>query len=402
MRPSGYPLRYSASVRRPQDLCSARRRGVIESERSLSQMKPSWKGLLLLSLLGACERSPLNGKPAVAGGGSSGGTSTIGGASGGSSGSGSGLPVARIGDDGFCGATTCPQGQQCCLSTGNCVAPSRVASDCPEPTPKPAICGGATCPAGQTCCLLDGTCIDPATAGTSCPKPSVASNGGSLPSTTSNGGSLPSAPSSGDSLPCASNADCRPTQFCQKSPLSRGCLGPGTCQSRSNCGFSWGTPGYCGCDGVTYSDIQSACRAGVRIIADFACGTPVNPDVMPGSPRAPVIYCGTSDQCPQGQQCCSITGRCYDPSVPYLCKLPPPGTSISCVDDSQCTNVEFCSGSGCSGPGGCAGFSAAACGGELKPVCGCDGKSYTNAGCAVAARVRTAHDGICGGADSGP
>ncbi len=363
-------------------------------------MKLCSNALLLLSLLCACGRDPLKGNPATAGGGSSGGTSATSDASGGSSGSGSGLAVARVGDDGICGATICPQGQQCCLSTGNCVAPSRVASDCPEPTPRPAICGGVTCPTGQICCLLDGNCIDPSTAGTSCPKPSVPSNDGSLPSALPDSGFLAGASSTGASLPCASNADCRPTQFCSTESQAL-CQGPGTCVSRSNCGYSSGTAQYCGCDGVTYPDVQSACRAGVSTLSHFPCGTPVDPDAMPGSPRTPVIYCATSDQCPQGQQCCSITGRCYDASIPYLCTSPPPGTTISCVDDSQCTNIEFCSGSGCSGPGGCLAFSTADCGGELKPVCGCDGKSYTNASCAVAVGVRTAHDGVCAGADSG-
>lgn len=77
------------------------------------------------------------------------------------------------------------------------------------------------------------------------------------------------------------------------------------------------------------------------------------------------------------------------------------GASGGCLEDRQCNGFEFCFGSGCSGPGGCIGLSSGACGGELKPVCGCDGRSYTNAGCAAAAGVRTAHDGVCAGADAG-
>jgi hypothetical protein len=288
----------------------------------------------------------------------------------------------------MCGGQPCPQGQQCCFSTGRCVAPSRATSDCPTPASAPVVCSGVKCLSGQICCLLDGKCIDPSTAGMSCQKPAE-------PSSAHDAGIDSGAGS------CASNADCVPTQFCAPPPGSLLCLGLGTCQSRSNCGFSTGAAQYCGCDGVNYPSVQAACVVGVRLTSDSPCGTLVDPEGMPGTPRVPVVYCGTSSQCLQGQQCCSITGRCYDASVPYLCTLPPPGTTISCVDDSQCTNVEFCSGSGCSGPGGCIGFAPGYCTGELKPVCGCDGKSYTNAGCAVAVGVRIAHDGACGGADAG-
>jgi hypothetical protein len=353
-------------------------------------MQPYSKVLLGLTLLGACERSPLTSGVAESG---------LGGAAGGSSDAGGGLAIAQIGDDGMCDGQPCPQGQQCCFSTRRCVIPSRVGRDCPAPTPKPEVCGGVTCPSGQTCCLLGGNCIDPSTAETSCPKPSTSST--SAPST--------GAPSIGvdaglgiSSVSCASNADCLPTQFCAPPPGTLLCLGPGTCQSRSNCGYSTGTTQYCGCDGVNYPSVQSACVVGVRVMSGLPCATPVNPaEGMPGTPRVPVIYCGASDQCPQGQHCCSITGRCYDTSIPYLCTLPPPGTSLSCVDDSQCTNIEFCSGLGCSGPGGCLASLTGNCGGELNPVCGCNGKTYTNAGCAAAVSVRIARVGACAGTDAG-
>jgi hypothetical protein len=336
--------------------------------------------LLGLTLLGGCTGSPLHSGNAA---------TRLDGEASDSSGAGGGVTVAQIGDDGMCSGQPCPQGQQCCFSTGRCVAPSRVTSDCPERVPQPVVCAGETCPSGQICCLLGGNCIDPSTAGASCPRPGPPSSGAD-------------AASGGSPLSCASNADCLPTQFCAPPPGSLLCLGPGTCQSRSDCGDSSTIGQYCGCDGVSYPSLQAACVAGVPVLSNSPCATTVNPvEGLPGSPRVPVIYCGTTDQCPRGQQCCSITGRCYDPSIPYLCTLPPPGTSISCVDDSQCTTVEFCSGVGCSGPGGCLAFSTGDCGGELSPVCGCDGKSYTNAGCADAVGIRIAYDGVCEGADSG-
>ena len=343
-------------------------------------------------LLGACGRNPLGVGAGAGSGGSTSGAGGAGGSAGGAMG-GTGLPVARIGDDGICGETMCPQGQQCCLSTGRCVAPSSAVAACPLPQPKPAICGGVTCAAGEICCLLSGSCIDPSTAATSGPPPGA--------TTAEAADAAPPTGTSSMGHPCGSDADCLPTQFCSTSTAqSLPCRGPGTCQSRSNCGFSSGMQ-WCGCDGMTYPDLQTACRAGVRVIATNACGTPGDQGT-PGDlgPRDPVIYCGTSDQCPQGQECCGITSRCYDPSVPYLCTFPPPGTSLSCLEDRQCLGSQFCFGAGCSGEGGC--VSPGSCTGELTPVCGCDGKSYTSAGCARAAPTRVAHDGVCASPDAGP
>ena len=131
-----------------------------------------------------------------------------------SSGAGGGVTVAQIGDDGMCSGQPCPQGQQCCFSTGRCVAPSRVTSDCPERVPQPVVCAGETCPSGQICCLLGGNCIDPSTADATRPRPGPPSSGAD-------------AASGGSPLSCASNADCLPTQFCAPPPGSLLCLGPG-------------------------------------------------------------------------------------------------------------------------------------------------------------------------------
>src|SRR5450432_714693 len=98
----------------------------IEPENKLRRhqgMNRSW-ALLCLFLLDACSRSPLGVSARAGTGGSGSAASGVGGTAPGSAGV-SPVPVARIGDDGVCDGMPCPDGQQCCLSTGHCVNPSR-------------------------------------------------------------------------------------------------------------------------------------------------------------------------------------------------------------------------------------------------------------------------------------
>ncbi len=205
---------------------------------------------LMLSLASACYRTDLlqpgppgGGNPAGTNGADSGGAgaSPAGGAGGATTEPAPGaLPVATFGDDGVCGADICNRGQQCCLSTGVCVDPATVGKNCPPPAPKQESCGGILCQPGQICCFLSGKCVNPATVSTDCPRPVHLTIG---------------------YVDCASNADCKPTEFCGAD--SGVCLGQGVCMSRSNCGS--GSP-VCGCDGVTYQHLQDSCRVGVRYL----------------------------------------------------------------------------------------------------------------------------------------
>ncbi len=78
-----------------------------------------------------------------------------------------------------------------------------------------------------------------------------------------------------------------------------------------------------------------------------------------------------------------------------------------CHDNAECGGFAWCAGTGCGTPGHCepapASIPAGFCDQPPMPVCGCDGRTYTNPCRAQVARVRVASDGACPGTvDAGP
>jgi hypothetical protein len=186
------------------------------------------------------------------------------------------------------------------------------------------------------------------------------------------------------------------------------CRANGHCQPIDNCGSCSGDPGMCkvcGCDGNTYPDQQTACRAGTNALSSYhgaGCGETI--EIGGGgaggrgdAPPLRVTPCGTDANCPSGQRCCSITAVCYPADDPDRCRLPPLGTRFPCTANDQCfQGSEYCKGNGCTGPGGCAPLgSQGDCGVTLEPVCGCDGTTYTSIACASSRGVRVAATGEC-------
>ncbi len=254
------------------------------------------------------------------------------------------------------------------------------------------VCAGTRCATGSLCCLFTGRCFDPVTERATCTVPQDAGGLGSMGD--------PGQPA------CVSNADCDANEYCWvRMNYYQGCRGIGVCQLRSNgSGCVNGATGrrspdcpVCGCDGVTYFGEREATNAGVNSHPG-RCG------VAPGPPRdgGPVtaspstIPCGLDSQCPTGSACCSITGFCYDPACVGCCQIPPLGTVGPCERSSDCpSGWPFCRGGpACNGPGFCVGPEGN-CGGQVSPVCGCDGVTYTNHCWAERALTRVAHAGAC-------
>jgi hypothetical protein len=244
-----------------------------------------------------------------------------------------------------------------------------------------ALCAGKACGPSEQCCLLTGECFDPSSP-SSCEPPPTSDVEPPPPGTRH-------APS-GARL-CASNTDCARDEYCENHAL---CLGVGYCVSRTNCPTSSGMA-VCGCNGITYPNLQSACFAGTRIAGSGSCGETRLEGAGGSSAGTLVTTCARSSDCPGGQACCALTGRCYAAGREAICTEPPPGSDRACLDDSDCLDEDVCLGDGCEGLGGCVSRYAFECRGVLEPVCGCDGRSYTSAACAIAEGVRPRHPGQC-------
>ncbi len=103
----------------------------------------------------------------------------------------------------------------------------------------------------------------------------------------------------------------------------------------------------CGCDGRTYDNQCLADQAGVSISQTGAC---------------PPSACGGPDgvTCPEGQYCSMATGSCNASATMGTCAALP-----------------------------------TACPPTSEPVCGCDGRTYTNSCEANLAGVNVDHTGEC-------
>ncbi|HEU4409510.1 MAG TPA: Kazal-type serine protease inhibitor domain-containing protein [Polyangiaceae bacterium] len=132
---------------------------------------------------------------------------------------------------------------------------------------------------------------------------------------------------------------------------------PGTC-ARKPTRCSRDVSPVCGCDGRTYPNTCNAYMRGVSVAQRGACGSP------PGPPPS------------QDKQICGTRGAAPCPE----------GTFCGWPESAQCGRADR--------PGVCM-PKPAVCTRDLRPVCGCDGKTYSNACEANARTVSVERSGSC-------
>lgn len=134
-------------------------------------------------------------------------------------------------------------------------------------------------------------------------------------------------------------------------------------------------------------------------------------EVCPGDPvdaGAPVDVVPTMDAggsfcavtlCPVGMRCCESRRACQPAGLSCPIDAPDAGPAL-CRSNGDCADAEYCEGDGCGTEGRCL-ARPTVCTRDLNPVCGCDGRTYSNACVAASSGVRVRARGACAMTDAG-
>jgi hypothetical protein len=210
---------------------------------------------------------------------------------------------------------------------------------------------------------------------------------------------------------CSSNIDCESSEYCNKTDGN--CNGMGKCESKPDICPTLYDP-VCGCDGNTYPNECTAAVNGVSVDHKGECKQ---------------ASCWYNEMCGEGYYCyfrdCALeTGICeprpdacidlWDPvcgcdgkTYSNACYAAAAGVSVDyegeckpvshdCFSNADCGSESYCQKEtgNCNGSGEC-NPRPQVCPDVWDPVCGCDGKTYSNACCAAAAGVSVDYEGEC-------
>ena len=204
---------------------------------------------------------------------------------------------------------------------------------------------------------------------------------------------------------CSTSADCQSHTYCSK---SQGCAGQGTCETKPEICNQRFDP-VCGCDGKTYSNACRAASEGVNVKSKGEC-----PKICRSDATCPEDqYCSKTKGC-AGQGTCEtkpeICNQRFDPvcgcdgkTYSNACRAASEGVNVKskgecpkiCRSDATCPEDQYCSKTkGCAGQGTCE-TKPEICNQRFDPVCGCDGKTYSNACRAASEGVNVKSKGEC-------
>jgi hypothetical protein len=103
--------------------------------------------------------------------------------------------------------------------------------------------------------------------------------------------------------------------------------------------------------------------------------------------------------CMAGTRCCEALQSCLPAGV--ACPSDPPDAGVTrCRDNSACASGQYCATTTCGGAGACA-ARPEMCTRIYDPVCGCDGRTYSNACSAAQQGMNVAARGECAAVDAG-
>ncbi len=220
---------------------------------------------------------------------------------------------------------------------------------------------------------------------------------------------------------CIEHWDCSEGLFCRRNIGA--CTGPGTCAPMPIACDAVSAP-VCGCDGLTYPNECEANRGGHNVAYDGACEPGAScldtTDCGEGTfCLPPVGLCGGQGVChpypdnecpPVSDPVCGCDGithenECMARSTGSGVAHPGPcGSMLSCTENKQCTETEYCAkpvGSCNQDDKGRCDLLMTNCNGIGSPllVCGCDNFTYDHPCFAAQNGVVIWHEGPCEGAN---